>query len=80
MFPKKCLTYLVDLCFERRCPKQNTVARLSLTIFPSKKFWAVYVTDHSRILNKACYDASIADCPTKNSGVRDFKEPDIRVA
>jgi len=40
------LAYLVILCFERRCPKQNTVARLkSKFLAPTKKyFWAGYAT------------------------------------
>jgi len=28
LYPLKFLAYLVVLCFERRCPKQNTVAHL----------------------------------------------------
>jgi len=30
----KFLAFLVSLCFERRCRKQNTVARLKSTIYP----------------------------------------------
>jgi len=37
--PKKFLAYLVILCVERRCPKQNSVARLkSKTLSPQKHF------------------------------------------
>jgi len=39
----KFLAYLVILCIERRCSKQNTVARLSKDL-PPKKLWAGYAT------------------------------------
>ena len=44
------LAYLIILCFERRCPKQNTVARLKSKILPLTNFlappkiWADYAT------------------------------------
>jgi len=48
-WPPKYLAYLVILCFERRYPKQNTVARLKSKILappkffcPRKKLWAGY--------------------------------------
>jgi len=34
----KFLAYLVVLCFEKRCPKQNTVARLKSKYLSQKKF------------------------------------------
>ena len=43
--PKNFLAYLVVLCFERRCLKQNTVARLKSKIFAPPKFWAGYTTE-----------------------------------
>jgi len=42
--PPKLVAYLVILCFERRCPKQNTVARLKSIDFPPKKFWTGHAT------------------------------------
>jgi len=38
------LAYLIDLCFERRCPKQNTLARFEGEIFGSPKIlnWLRY--------------------------------------
>jgi len=33
-FPPKCLAFLVISCFERRCRKQNTIARLKSKHFP----------------------------------------------
>jgi len=44
------LAYLAILCFEKRCPRQNTVARLKADILAPtffwypKKFWAGYTT------------------------------------
>jgi len=38
----KFLAYLVILCFERRCPKHNTVARLKSKDFPPNKLWTGY--------------------------------------
>ena len=36
----KLLAFLAILCFERRCPKQNTVARLKSRYFSQQKFGA----------------------------------------
>ena len=36
--PHTFLAYLVVLCFERRCPKQNTVARWKSKYLPPKHF------------------------------------------
>ena len=39
--PSKFLTYLVILCFERRCAKQNAIARFEVKRFASpRKFWS----------------------------------------
>jgi len=40
----KFLAFLVILCFEKRCPKLNTVARLKSKDLPPKIFWAGYAT------------------------------------
>ena len=49
--PPKILGYLVVLCFERRCPKPNTVARFkSQNIWPLPTFRAGYVTGHPQTL------------------------------
>jgi len=52
--PSQILTYLVILCFERRYPKQNIVARLKIkhfaqppTFLALPKFWAGYETVQS---------------------------------
>jgi len=38
----KCSEYLVILCFERRCPKQNTLARQSKNpTSPQKKYFGL---------------------------------------
>jgi len=41
-WPPKFLAYFVILCFEKRCPKQSSLARLKLKYLPQKKFWAGY--------------------------------------
>ena len=41
--PPKFLIYLIVLCFERQCPKQNAVARLRSKYSPTQ-FWAGYAT------------------------------------
>jgi len=48
MLPTEFLAYLVILCVERRCPQQNTVARLNSKIPPPKFGLAtpLRVTDH----------------------------------
>ena len=43
-WPPVFRTYPVVLCFERRCPKPNTVARLNSKYFGSPKFWAGYTS------------------------------------
>jgi len=43
--PPKCFAYPIILCFEKRCPKQHTVARLKSNILPLPKFGASYVTE-----------------------------------
>jgi len=40
----KFYEYLVNMCFERRFTKQNTVGSLISKIFPQKNFWAGYAT------------------------------------
>jgi len=40
----KILSIFSHLCFERRYPKQNNVARLKSNILPPKKLWAGYAT------------------------------------
>jgi len=40
----KFLTYLVIFCFERRCLKQNTPARLKSKYVVPPKFWLGYDT------------------------------------
>jgi len=40
----KFLAYLVVLCFQRRLPKQNFVARSKSKIWPIRKCWADYTT------------------------------------
>jgi len=47
--PAKFLAYLMVLCFERRGPIQNTVARLKSNICPIK-FWADYTLLSERIV------------------------------
>jgi len=44
MPPPKYLTYLVIVCFDRRYPKQNTVARLNSNALAPPTFWAGYAT------------------------------------
>jgi len=52
----KFLACLVILCFEKRHPKQSTVARLKSSVLASpKRFWADYTTDvqHNQVSFKA---------------------------
>jgi len=44
MAPPKFLAYLVDLCFQEQCPKQNIVAPLKSKDLVPQKFWAGYAT------------------------------------
>ena len=43
----KFLAFLVILCFERRCRKQNTVARLKTKDLPAPYLWVGYVTRYA---------------------------------
>jgi len=57
--PKIFLAYLVVLCFERRCPKQNTVARLkSKYLAPKVLGWLCYCSGPAAIANKVCSDST----------------------
>jgi len=47
----KFLAYLVILCFERWCPKQNPVACLKAKGSPPKTFWGGCATVFGRTLN-----------------------------
>jgi len=44
VMPPKFLEYFVILCFESRCPKQNTVARLKSNDLAPPTIWAGYAT------------------------------------
>jgi len=52
MPPAKFLAYLVILCFERRCPKQNTAARLRAKYLAPQNFWAGYATGQITLRTK----------------------------
>jgi len=50
--PPKSLAYFAILCFARRYPTQNTVARLNSKDSAPKKLWAGYATVFSIKLKK----------------------------
>lgn len=52
-FPKKFLAYLVIVCFERRCTKQNAVSRLNSMIYPKKNFW-LWLRNWTEIFEISC--------------------------
>ena len=51
----KFLAFLVILCFERQCPKQNTVARLKSTdLFPLPDRWCHISRFNNRCITTSC--------------------------
>jgi len=46
--PPRFLAYADILCFERQCPKQNTIAWLKSKHLSPLKFWAVYAAGRCR--------------------------------
>ena len=57
-WPPKFLRYLIILCFEKWCPKQNTVSLPKSTIFPQKNFGLA-----TPLLSEAAQCTTLNICP-----------------
>ena len=72
-YPPKFVECLVIVCFERRYPKQNTVARLQSNILRHPTLWAGYATDFSYIRMEFWSKASTEATTSKHYATILFK-------